>query len=104
MAEGLDLGAMLSKIAENPEAREMLSSLLGSASPLPSTQAEEESQPTMAFPAPPKKRGHGAKRREMLLTLRPYLGPRRCASVDRMIRALELYEIIEETSLLKGGK
>ncbi len=91
MAEGLDLGAMLSKIGENPEAQAMLSSLLGGTSDTPTA-------------SPPGKRGRGGRRREMLLSLRPYLSSRRCASVDRMIRALELYEIIEETHLLKGDK
>ena len=91
MADGLDLGAMLSKIGENPEAQAMLSNLLGGTSDPPTS-------------SPPGKRGRGGKRREMLLSLRPYLSSRRCASVDRMIRALELYEIIEETHLLKGDK
>ena len=94
MPEGLDLGAMLSKIGENPDAQAMLSSLLGGMS-------EGSPSPT---PPPPHIGGRGGRRKEMLRSLRPYLSTRRCASVDRMIRALELYEIIEETHLLKGDR
>lgn len=49
------------------------------------------------LPSPPPGRDHGRGRREVLLALRPFLSERRCASVDRLLRALELYEVIEET-------
>lgn len=49
-----------------------------------------------ALPAPPPGHGHGKGRREVLLSLRPFLSERRCASVDRVLRALELYEVIED--------
>ena len=49
-----------------------------------------------ALPAPPPGHGHGKGRREVLLSLRPFLSERRCASIDRVLRALELYEVIEE--------
>lgn len=70
-------------------------------------EGEAVSVGAFSLPPPPpahgQGHGHGKARREMLLALRPYLGERRCASVDRMIRALELYDILEETHLLKGG-
>lgn len=47
--------------------------------------------------SPPPGRDHGRGRREVLLALRPFLSERRCASVDRLLRALELYEVIEES-------
>lgn len=90
MEDGLDLGAMLSKISENQEAREMLSSILGA----PKGNADADA---------PQKRGHTHHRREMLQALRPFLSTRRSTSIDRMIRALEVYEIIEQTQFLKGG-
>lgn len=49
------------------------------------------------LPSPPPGRDHGRGRREVLLALRPFLSERRCASVDRLLRALELYEVIEES-------
>ena len=49
------------------------------------------------LPDPPPGRDHGRGRREVLLALRPFLSERRCASVDRLLRALELYEVIEES-------
>lgn len=98
MADGLDLGAMLSKISENPEAREMLSNILGAQTGGEDTEGEVEAS------APPSKRSHSQHRREMLLALRPYLSTRRSATIDRMIRAIEVYDIIEQTRFLKGGR
>lgn len=49
------------------------------------------------LPSPPPGHDHGRGRREVLLALRPFLSERRCASVDRLLRALELYEVIEES-------
>jgi hypothetical protein len=114
---------MLAKISENPEARAILTNLLGSTSGgNPSSEAPVSAMPdgadaapsedaggaapvaAFSMPPPPPSHGRNKGRREVLLAIRPYLGARRCASVDRMIRALELYEIIEETQLLKGGK
>ena len=46
---------------------------------------------------PPPGRDHGRGRRDVLITLRPFLSSRRCASVDRLLRALELYEVIEDS-------
>ena len=113
MSEGLDLGGMLSKIAENPEASAMLRELLsqaaspstpdGEASAVTEGQASE-GEPSAEKSFLPIDHKHGRGRREMLLCLRPYLGARRSASLDRMIRALELYEILKETNLLKGDR
>ena len=46
---------------------------------------------------PPPGRDHGRGRRDVLIALRPFLSRRRCASVDRLLRALELYEVIEDS-------
>ena len=46
---------------------------------------------------PPPGRDHGRGRRDVLIALRPFLSSRRCASVDRLLRALELYEVIEDS-------
>ncbi len=103
---------MISKITQNPDAMAMLSSILGSGSnngeepknmdPEQSHESHGDAAPA-SLSLPLSTRSHGRRRREILYALRPYLGSRRAASLDRMIRALELYEIIEETHLLKGG-
>lgn len=113
MAEN-SLGQMLSAVMENPDALAMLTRLLGGAGETEVTEAptQEEAAPTPdeageATPVGLFSHGHsrrGSSRRELFLAMRPYLSKRRCASVDRMLRAMELYEIIEETQLLKGGK
>lgn len=66
------------------------------------SDTEDESIPVSAsgvgaFLPPPPGRDHGRGRRDVLLALRPFLSSRRCASVDRLLRALELYEVIEES-------
>lgn len=63
------------------------------------TETDDGSIPAGArvLPSPPPGRDHGRGRREVLLALRPFLSERRCASVDRLLRALELYEVIEES-------
>jgi len=68
------------------------------------TPAAEPSAQANAGSQPPPAHRLARSRRDFLVALRPYLGTRRCASCDRMIRALELYEIIGETHLMKGGK
>ncbi len=114
MAGGIgDIGEMLRQISANPAASEMLANILGKkdgeepqnkdVNTENSSDKEEDSAPASTFSIPVSTRSHARGRREMLSTLRPYLGARRAASVDRMIRALELYEIIEETRLLRGG-
>ena len=117
--ENLNLAPLLDKLGQNPAAVSMLQSLIGGlgggqSSPenLPhgDTEAAEsehrgddpregESVPAISFsppPAPPGY-GHGKGRREVLLSLRPFLSEKRCATVDRVLRALELYEVIEST-------
>ena len=117
--ENLNLAPLLEKLGQNPAAVSMLQSLIGGlgggqSSPenLPhgDTEAAEsehrgddpregESVPAISFsppPAPPGY-GHGKGRREVLLSLRPFLSEKRCATVDRVLRALELYEVIEST-------
>ena len=65
----------------------------------PAADTDDGSIPAGArvLPSPPPGRDHGRGRREVLLALRPFLSERRCASVDRLLRALELYEVIEES-------
>ena len=117
--EHLKLAPLLEKLGQNPAAVSMLQNLLGglgggasapSGSPHEDTESAEsehsedspregESIPTISFsppPAPPGY-GHGKGRREVLLSLRPFLSEKRCATVDRVLRALELYEVIEST-------
>ena len=109
MTEGLDLGGMLAKISENPEASAMLRELLGGAGASAESNTEEEVRSDApageagASPSPTPRKSY-AKRCELLHCLRPYLGPRRCATLDRVLRALELYEILEKTSLMKGER
>ena len=90
-----DLSEMLGAILQNPEAKNALNGILA-----PESVGEEATE--VSQPAGPRRK-HGQERKHLLLAIRPYLGHQRCASVDRMIRALELYDIIEETQLLKGG-
>ncbi len=117
MAEN-SLQQMLSSVMANPEAMAMLTRLLGGdeGQETAETSSQEEADvpkevdtatPEDTAPVGLLTRGHSRKgggRRELFLAMRPYLSKRRCASVDRMLRAMELYEIIEETQLLKGGK
>ena len=115
MAEGLSLSEMLSRITEDPKANQMLSQILGGMgaaeaeeTPMPQVEAQppsDKAEPANALPfsLPSGALSHGKGRRGVLNALRPYLSQRRCASLDRMIRAMELYEIIMETQLLKGG-
>ena len=91
-----DLNEMLGAILQNPEAKNALNGVLGAES------AEGAAKETSLDIG--SHRGRRTKeRKHLLLAIRPYLGKNRCASVDRMIRALELYDIIEDTQLLKGG-
>lgn len=117
--ENLNLAPLLEKLGQNPAAVSMLQSLLGGLGggqsapgeiPHEDTESGEsahgedspregESVPAISFsppPAPPGY-GHGKGRREVLLSLRPFLSEKRCATVDRVLRALELYEVIEST-------
>ena len=117
--ENLNLAPLLEKLGQNPAAVSMLQNLLGglgggasapSGSPHEDTESAEsehsedspregESIPTISFSPPPVPPGygHGKGRREVLLSLRPFLSEKRCATVDRVLRALELYEVIEST-------
>lgn len=124
--KGVNLAPLLERLGQNPAALGLIGQLLsgGNASAAEAavpagapvtdtephndaedtvqtaTEAEEESIPasggSVLLPPPPG-RDHGRGRREVLLALRPFLSSRRCASVDRLLRALELYEVIEES-------
>ncbi len=113
MPEGLpDLGDMMKEISANPAAREMLMSLLApsdkeepqtdGASPSDHTDDAIEASNTDAF-TPPRRHGGVGRHRALLCALRPYLGEKRCATLSRMERALELYEVIEQMKHTKGG-
>ncbi len=109
-----DITAMLQEILKNPEAKTMLAGLVGAreseddtAPPLPSVEEpsskdEKDTVPTVAraYPTQDKK---GQARQAVLLAIRPYLGTRRCASLDRLLRAMELYRLIEDTKLMQGN-
>ncbi len=106
ITDGLpDIGDMMKQISENPQAREMLLSLIG---------PSDEETPENPGIAPMKEdaveasvhpgRQHGVGRhRALLCALRPYLGERRAATLSRMERALEIYELIEQMKHTKGG-
>ncbi len=109
-----DFGEMLGKIASNPIARDMLASFLGGGEhkeepqiveeePFPSEASSPDDTviPAMARHLPPRRKGHA--RHDLLCALRPYLGKRRGAALERILHALELYEMIEEMSPGKGG-
>lgn len=106
MAEN-DLAGMLSSVLSNPEAMGMLTNLLSGVG----GEGTEEAQPTADRADEAQEAGllhkgskHKRHRRELLCAVRPYLSTRRCATLDRMLRALELYEVIEQTELLKGRR
>lgn len=75
------------------------SAAIGDTDTEPAADTDDGSTPAGAhvLRSPPSGRDHGRGRREVLLALRPFLSERRCASVDRLLRALELYEVIEES-------
>lgn len=75
------------------------SAAIGDTDTEPAADTDDGSTPAGAhvLHSPPPGRDHGRGRREVLLALRPFLSERRCASVDRLLRALELYEVIEES-------
>lgn len=75
------------------------SAAIGDTDTEPAADTDDGSTPAGArvLHSPPPGRDHGRGRREVLLSLRPFLSERRCASVDRLLRALELYEVIEES-------
>lgn len=75
------------------------SAAIGDTGTEPVADTDDGSTPAGAhvLHSPPPGRDHGRGRREVLLALRPFLSERRCASVDRLLRALELYEVIEES-------
>ncbi len=100
-----DIGEMIKQISANPTARDMLAGMLGSSEESPENQGSAplgaESVATGATPF--SHRPHGGGRRALLRALRPYLGTRRAASLDRMQRALDIYELIEQMLHTKGG-
>lgn len=116
MADGKSavLAPLLERLGQNPTAMTLLGQLLGGdstpeeqesaatsigdASAVPSEEAATAAASAVPLPhlPPPKGHDHGHGRRDVLLALRPFLSARRCASVDRVLRALELYEVIEE--------
>lgn len=91
------LGQLLGEDS-TPEAQESAATSIGDASAVPPEEAATAAASAVPLPhlPPPKGHDHGHGRRDVLLALRPFLSARRCASVDRVLRALELYEVIEE--------
>ncbi len=107
-----ELGDMIKQISENPQAREMLASLLGGDAEeepgnIGSASVAEEAVPAWSpSPTPHMSQAHRGgfgRHRPLLTALRPYLGERRCATLSRMERAIELYELIEQMKHTKGN-
>ncbi len=102
-----DISGMLSTILQNPNAKNTLMSLLGSGeeevSEAPPPAEPEETEAVYAQLEAPAGHRHGSERKKLLLALRPYLGTRRSHALDRLIRAMELFDLIENTKHLKGG-
>lgn len=124
-SKGLNLAPLLERLGQNPAAIGLLGQLLGGGGdtaaqaathtsigdPVPDTDGAGIAPEHMgdeddgSIPAgsagvllpPPPGRDHGKGRRDVLIALRPFLSSRRCASVDRLLRALELYEVIEDS-------
>ena len=92
-----DLSGIMEKIAGNPAALNMLTTLLGHA---------REAKP--AQPAPPAalfEAKHPAKdeRIALLLALKPFLSKEKQGTVERMIRILELTSVIRSVMSEGGG-
>lgn len=124
-SKGLNLTPLLERLGQNPAAIGLLGQLLGgggdtaaqaatptpNGDPVPDTDGagiaaermDEENDGSIPAGSagvllpPPPGRDHGKGRRDVLIALRPFLSSRRCASVDRLLRALELYEVIEDS-------
>ena len=125
-SKGLNLAPLLERLGQNPAAIGLLGQLLGGGSDtddrtvpvgVAAPEGSDEGTDDLreadraagdgSIPAsvggsgvllpPPPGRDHGRGRREVLVALRPFLSSRRCASVDRLLRALELYEVIEDS-------
>ena len=124
-SKGLNLAPLLERLGQNPAAIGLLGQLLGGGCDTPAAAAvhatvddivsdtgdadgapehmgDEDDGSIPAGSAgvllpPPPGRDHGKGRRDVLIALRPFLSSRRCASVDRLLRALELYEVIEDS-------
>ncbi len=124
-SKGLNLAPLLERLGQNPAAIGLLGQLLGGGGDTPAAAAvhapvgdivsdtgDADGAPERmgdeddgSIPAgsagvllpPPPGRDHGKGRRDVLIALRPFLSSRRCASVDRLLRALELYEVIEDS-------
>ena len=99
-----DLAGMLSSILSNPDAMSMLSGLLSGSELDTSHEAAEAVEPEAVESGAFRNEGRRHHRRELLNAVRPYLSSQRCVSLDRMVRALELYEMLEQTELLKGKR
>ena len=93
-----DLSGIMEKIAGNPAALNMLTTLLG--------RAQEAKPAVSAAPSPisPEAR-HSAKdeRIALLLALKPFLSKEKQGTVERMIRILELTSVIRSVMAEGGG-
>ncbi len=101
-----DIGEMMRQISSNPAAREMLASLISNEENpenIGSTPTEEGADAIPASVRPHGRHGGAGKHHALLCALRPYLGERRGATLARMERALEIYEVIEQMRHAKGG-
>ena len=98
-----DLSEMLSKVMANPQAVSMLSSLLGNqiGDTAPKDEAREkderrEKTEGSALPMPiAKENPSREKRRRLLLALKPFLSPERCAAVDRILMITDALSLLQ---------
>ncbi len=100
-----DIGEMIKQISENQTAREMLAGMLSTGNDVPenSGSAPSDGEAVEAGAFPMRHHGGNQSRKALLCALRPYLGTRRAATLDRMRRALDIYDLIEEMLGRKGG-
>ncbi len=109
MESGLpDIGDMIKQISENPTAREMLASLISNNSETPenigsSSPNDDAPESVTASVHTSHRHPRGGERRALLRALKPYLGTRRAATLCRMERALDIYDLIEQMIHTKGG-
>ncbi len=105
-----DLSTILSRVTENPQAMNMLSSLLGGAgsaekppkeeSEVPAKESIADAKESVPAISAMKPRGsrRGEDKRRLLLALKPFLSPGRQSALDTLLL------VLEATSLLSFGK
>ena len=107
-----DLSGILSKVMAHPEALSMLSSLLGGGGKPPPKEehcekreeCDRECECAVVLPEKRcKKDSIREERRRLLLALKPFLSKEKQSAVERMIRMLELTDVIRSVMTEGGG-